>query len=185
MSDAAKDSPAGFRHQDKGHQRKGCVDCARRAAEEGVRPPRRKAPYPGPRCASCHRLKKAERKNVTRERRWMMVYNLTAEQHAAVLAAQNGKCAICQRSNGRSRALSIDHDHACCDGPTSCGNCTRGILCRPCNSWLGWIRDSVEAAQRTVDYLINPVGRDILDNWENEYSHGRWKEIFLDEEPEY
>lgn len=180
MNNAAENSPSGHRDQDRAHKRKPCVDCV----AEGITT-KRKAPYPGPRCASHNRLKKAQRKNVTREQRWMMVYNLTPEQHAAILAAQNGRCAICQRSTGRSRALSIDHDHACCDGPTSCGRCVRSILCRPCNTWLGWIRDSVETAQRTVDYLINPIGRQILDNWDSEYSHGRWREIFLDEEPEF
>lgn len=110
----------------------------------------------------------------------MMVYNLTSEQYWAVYAAQNGRCAICKKSRGLSKSLSVDHDHACCDGPTSCGNCVRSLCCVTCNRFLGHIGDSIEIAQSIVDYLIYPPGRKVLDNWDSEYSNGRWKDIFGD-----
>lgn len=96
----------------------------------------------------------------------MTIYNITGEQYQAILDAQGGKCAICQRATGRTKALSVDHDHACCDLPTSCGECVRGLLCSPCNKYLGYIRDEIAAAQRMVEYLIYPPGRKVLDNWE-------------------
>jgi hypothetical protein len=38
-------------------------------------------------------------------------------------------------------AISIDHDHRCCDGTYSCGQCVRAILCRNCNTGIGMLRD--------------------------------------------
>ena len=63
-------------------------------------------------------------------------YSLTADQYLRLLAAQDGACGICRVRLGRYE-FHIDHDHACCAGPTSCGGCVRGLLCRDCNLKLG------------------------------------------------
>lgn len=190
MSEAADHSPAGRRHQGKGHKKKPCVDCVKESERTGNPIPKRKVLEGGIRCATHQRMQKTRRKNATREQRWMAVYNLAADQYEAIRAFQGQHCCICGRATGRGKiALSIDHDHACCDGPASCGFCIRGLICRPCNSYLGYIRDSVEAAERLLTHLTNPIGRRILDNWDNYYSHGRWEDYLLPdgtaEEPEY
>lgn len=67
-------------------------------------------------------------------------YGLTPEEHTALLA--KGVCDLCGKvpKLGKIRNLVIDHDH-------ETGK-TRGVLCRHCNSSLGWVEkhvDSIEA----------------------------------------
>ena len=144
MSEAAK-RPPGYRSQDKGHKRKPCIDCK----TEGITT-KRPSPYPGPRCASHHRVKKAQRKDVTREQRWQQVYNLSAEDYWAIHAQQNGRCYICQRATGTGqRRLSVDHCHKT--------GMVRGLLCMRCNKdILGFARDEIEFFERAIDYLTSP-----------------------------
>ena len=61
-------------------------------------------------------------------------------QYSVLLAEQGGRCAMCQvESSGRS--FSVDHDHRCCPGDYSCGQCVRGLLCLRCNTALGLYED--------------------------------------------
>ncbi len=77
---------------------------------------------------------------------------------------QGGTCAVCRRATGKSKKLSVDHDHACCDGPVSCGKCCRGLLCGICNKMLGAARDSVDFFQRAIDYLEHPPYQEMRRN---------------------
>lgn len=64
-------------------------------------------------------------------------YGLTADAYDELLASQDGRCKICRKLPRKNR-LHVDHDRACCPGPTSCGKCVRGLLCVSCNSKLEW-----------------------------------------------
>lgn len=84
----------------------------------------------------------------------MQRYGLTLESYAALLASQDGKCAICGTSEpgGRGR-WHIDHDHSCCPEGRGCVSCVRGLLCTNCNRGLGHFHDSPEKLRAALHYL--------------------------------
>ncbi|AZM51824.1 recombination endonuclease VII [Streptomyces sp. WAC 01529] len=120
-----------------------CKDCP----EDSKRP----APYPGPRCATCHRAVKKRRREAAHELAVQNTYGLAAGDYAKLYRLQGGRCAICRRATGATRRLSVDHDHA--------SGAVRGLLCRPCNSMLGHARDELDFFIRAHHYLFNPPAR--------------------------
>lgn len=124
----------------------------------------RATPYPGPRCATCDREVKAERRAKSRATYVEKTYSITEEQYQALYAYQGGACYICRRARGTGRKrLSVDHDHGCCPGSVSCGRCVRGLLCKPCNrDVLGHLRDDVDSLRRAAEYLENPPAKTAL-----------------------
>jgi hypothetical protein len=133
-----------------------CKDC----------PPgsKRPASHPGPRCATHHRVVTKARRETAKARYVEKTYSITEPQYQAILREQGGVCYLCQRAKGNGKKrLSVDHDHACCPGPISCGRCVRGLLCKPCNrDVLGHLRDEVDAFRRGIEYLTNPPARRVL-----------------------
>lgn len=125
-------------------KRRVCKDCP-----PGDRP--RPAPHPGPRCATHHRARQADRKATAHARMTERVYGLSGDRYTALKDLQGGRCAICLRATGATRNLSVDHDHATGD--------VRGLLCRPCNNLLGHARDEIPFFERAVEYLKNPPAR--------------------------
>lgn len=109
----------------------------------------RKVSAPGPRCATCHRARRTQASLTRRLTYVAKQYNLTPEQYLSLQDRFGGLCWICRYRKGRQ----VDHDHACCKDKTSCGKCVRGLLCGPCNKFLGFIRDNVTTLQHGIDYL--------------------------------
>ena len=135
---------AAYRTQDRRHKRKPCIDCV----DEGITTAR-KAPHPGPRCATHHRAKRTHKKISSQETRWMKTYGITADEYWRIYRYQLGTCAICQRATGARKKLSVDHCHTT--------GIVRGLLCSTCNSRvLGHLRDDVAAFERAIDYLQQP-----------------------------
>jgi len=102
----------------------------------------------GGRCATHWRIEKERRKDAAHENRVGKVYGLEPGRYQQIWHAQNGVCAICQRATGRTRRLSVDHDHE--------SGLVRGLLCRPCNDMLGHCRDNANMLFRAVHYLDHP-----------------------------
>lgn len=109
------------------------------------------------------RRREAARKNNLKTR-----HHMTLDQYDLLLVFQGRACYICQRAKGKTRALSVDHDHAKakaqCSHPheESCANCWRGLLCRPCNILLAHLRDEAEALRRAINYLKYPPAQEAL-----------------------
>lgn len=93
-----------------------------------------------------------------RIRRVGITYNLTPEQYRALVDAcyknRQGE-PLCMMGCGR-KATQVDHDHKCCKGAYSCGKCVRGLLCGPCNTTLGRMRDRPELFRNMAQYLNHP-----------------------------
>ena len=77
-------------------------------------------------------------------------YRLTLEQYDNLAA--NG-CTLC----GTVEDLVVDHDHDCCTGKRSCGDCVRGVLCRTHNVWLGMVGDDPNFLVKATEYLRSRV----------------------------
>lgn len=68
-------------------------------------------------------------------------YNLTTEEFNKLRELQQDKCAIC----GRIRKLCVDHNHKTKE--------VRGLLCRKCNSALGYLEDSEKLTLNLLGYI--------------------------------
>ncbi len=72
-------------------------------------------------------------------------------------AKQQGLCAVCgEPMLPRGKQLTsvvVDHDHACCAGRQSCGECVRGQIHKQCNNLLGASKDNFQVLRKAADYL--------------------------------
>lgn len=80
-------------------------------------------------------------------------YGLTTEDYIDLEKSQDGLCKVCKEPEKQKRRLSVDHDHNCCSGASSCGKCIRGLLCFRCNAILGQLNDDIEILQNMINYL--------------------------------
>lgn len=80
-------------------------------------------------------------------------YGMSVDDYITLEKSQNGVCKTCNQKEKYNKRLSVDHDHSCCPGATSCGKCIRGLLCSSCNKTLGMINDDVNILKRMMEYL--------------------------------
>jgi hypothetical protein len=76
-------------------------------------------------------------------------YRLRPERYNAILKAQGGVCAICQKppkGKGKEKYLHVDHDHLT--------SAVRGLLCGECNTGLGKFRDDPDLLIAAAEYLL-------------------------------
>lgn len=87
-------------------------------------------------------------------------HGLTRMEYESLLESQAGMCAGCgtTEAGGKYGTWSIDHDHDCCPGSTSCGKCVRGLLCSSCNWALGHAKDNVDTLLNLAIYLERSRG---------------------------
>lgn len=81
--------------------------------------------------------------NMQRKSDLKRFYGLTLATYNALIAAQDGKCAICHEVPNVQ--LSVDHIH-------SSGK-IRGLLCQACNVAIGNMKDNPLRLRSAADYL--------------------------------
>lgn len=120
---------------------------------------------PGPRCTTHYRLEKKRIRAANHVRHVTNNYEISGEEYAEVKESQGGKCYICRRATGATKALAVDHDHELAklhDHPVErgCRECIRALLCGPCNQLVG--RFKVEALLRAIEVLTQAPARKVL-----------------------
>jgi hypothetical protein len=72
--------------------------------------------------------------------------NMTYDKYLLMLKKQNYCCDICGIHQDKlKRNLDVDHNH-------NTGN-VRGLLCTPCNSGIGKLKDSINMLEKAINYL--------------------------------
>ena len=102
-------------------------------------------------CKTCFHSKRpsmspSERRKATLRH----LYKLDWETYQEM--AKDG-CEVC----GTMDVLVVDHDHSCCPGKTSCGECVRGILCNRHNRAEGALQGNVAEALALAEYMMRTV----------------------------
>ena len=98
-------------------------------------------------CASA--LQRKENLDLRREiehRSYLKIrYGITIEQFNETLARQDGCCAICGTDDPGWGKWHVDHCHET--------GIVRGLLCHPCNTGMGMLRDSKSLLRKAIAYL--------------------------------
>jgi hypothetical protein len=89
----------------------------------------------------------AKSKGLRRSQRLKKRYGVTVEEYDAVLAKQDGVCAICCQPTTDGRRLAVDHCHYT--------GKFRGLLCFHCNTAVGKLGDTADKVARAVKYLTD------------------------------
>ena len=76
----------------------------------------------------------------------LKLYGVDYQQYSLIWKSQDGKCAICHQVS--SERLQVDHCHRT--------NRVRGLLCRTCNVFLGFLDKFEELMPRIQEYLKCP-----------------------------
>jgi hypothetical protein len=85
---------------------------------------------------------------IRRRARMRDEYGISLDDVDRMLRLQCGRCAVC---GGELTTLDVDHDHAT--------GVVRDLLCHPCNTGLGFFRESPVALRAAANYIEAHDGR--------------------------
>jgi hypothetical protein len=88
-----------------------------------------------------------------RESKYKSRFKKSLREVEAIFSAAGNACEACGSLGDEASRLVLDHDHKCCPGEYTCGECIRGVLCRRCNVALGSIGDSIDALRGLLTYM--------------------------------
>lgn len=80
-----------------------------------------------------------------REYRLQRKYGIGVDEFDALLAAQDGRCAICGTDAPNGQGWQVDHDHE--------SGAVRGILCFGCNVSIGHLNDNPALLRAAAAYI--------------------------------
>lgn len=120
-------------------------------------------------CHTCHYARKRRRRTQGRLSAVLRGYGLTEADLKALRDAQrrgyrDGKVHCrCGRVIGVTKEPAVDHWHGCpwCAGK-GCRRCVRGLLCSPCNVFIGYIGDRPEALIELAIHIVTMPAQDVL-----------------------
>lgn len=98
-----------------------------------------------------YRMKSGRGQNRKRQdylRSWAMKkrYGITIDQYNQKLIDQKGLCSICEKGHSEvHNGLYVDHDHS--------SKQVRDLLCRECNSGIGFFSENPDLLVRASEYL--------------------------------
>ena len=75
-------------------------------------------------------------------------FNLTVEEFLTYKSKK-----VCELCGLEMPLLYIDHDHDHCPAGAGCKECIRGMLCKSCNSGLGYFKDNPILLLKAIGYL--------------------------------
>ena len=79
-------------------------------------------------------LKSPRVKKLRRVNQLKYCFNITLDDYDKIFKEQKGRCAICNISHKKlSHKLHVDHNHKT--------NSVRGLLCKTCNTKVGWLEN--------------------------------------------
>ena len=70
-------------------------------------------------------------------------YGIRLREYDRLLADQDGRCGVCRDPFGS--VAEVDHDHSSEE--------VRGLVCRRCNAFLGYLDKDPKLAEKAVIYL--------------------------------
>jgi len=92
------------------------------------------------------RRRNVEKRQIYDLRQIAQRYGIDKVEYFALVASQNGVCAICaKRETISGRRLSVDHDHML--------GGVRGLLCSNCNLGVGYFYDDPGLLHKAAEYI--------------------------------
>ena len=83
-------------------------------------------------------------------------YGLDPADVERMIRAQGGTCRLCPAR--LADGYCVDHNHECCPGIKTCGECVRGLLCQECNKLIGKLESDGERLTKMIAYLKESHG---------------------------
>lgn len=84
-------------------------------------------------------------RTIFNKKKSLQKYKLSLKDYELLLKVQEFKCAICGHNHNEFDNLAVDHCHKTEE--------VRGLICRKCNSGIGFLNDDIKLLEKALEYL--------------------------------